>query len=110
LQGAGGIGGLLGRSHGYSPITGAWSTHNYYHSDGNGNITFLINGSQSIAAYYKYNPFGQMVASSGSLASANVFCFSSKEIHANSAMYYYGYRWYMPGLQRWLNRDPLQEF
>ena len=27
----------------------------------------------------------------------------------NSGMYYYGYRWYDPNLQRWLNRDPLFE-
>ncbi len=24
-------------------------------------------------------------------------------------MYYYGYRWYAPNLQRWLNRDPIGE-
>jgi hypothetical protein len=41
LEGAGGIGGLLGRSHGYS--SGTWSTHNHYHADGNGNVTFLVN-------------------------------------------------------------------
>ena len=27
----------------------------------------------------------------------------------NSGLYYYGYRWYDPNLQRWLNRDPLGE-
>src|SRR5205809_5140641 len=39
----------------------------------------------------------------------NVYRFSSKEIHVNSGLYYYGYRWYAPNLQRWLNRDPLGE-
>src|SRR5207249_4265379 len=24
--------------------------------------------------------------------------------------YYYGYRWYAPSLQRWLNRDPIEEY
>lgn len=41
FEGAGGIGGLLARSHGYSGSTGAWSTHHYYHADGGGNITAL---------------------------------------------------------------------
>ena len=53
---AGGIGGLLARSHGYS--SGNWTNHNYYHADGNGNITSLVNASQGLAASYRYDPFG----------------------------------------------------
>ncbi len=107
LEGAGGIGGLLARSHGYSG--GNWSTHNFYHADGSGNITYLVNSSQALAASYRYDPFGSTMASSGTLASANVYRFSSKEIHANSGMYYYLYRFYDPNLQRWINTDPLGE-
>lgn len=109
LEGAGGIGGLLSRSHGYSSGTGNWSTHNAYHADGNGNITYLVNSSQTLAASYRYDPFGNTTASSGSLASANVYRFSSKEIHVKSGLYYYGYRFYDPNAQRWLNRDPIAE-
>jgi len=107
LEGAGGIGGLLARSHGYS--SGSWTNHNYYHADGNGNITYLVNSSQSVAASYRYDPFGNPVSTSGTLASANTYRFSSKERHPNSGMYYYGYRFYDPNLQRWLNRDPIRE-
>jgi len=113
LEGAGGIGGLLGRSHGYSG--GNWSTHNFYHADGNGNITYLVNSSQGLAASYRYDPFGNTITSSGSLVVANVYRFSSKEClqktgsHKPPPLYYYGYRWYWPNLQRWLNRDPIGE-
>jgi len=107
LERAGGIGGLLARSHGYSG--GTWSTHNFYQADGNGNITYMVNSSQSSVAAYKYDPFGNLISSSGSLAGANVYRFSSKEQHANSGMYYYGYRFYDPNLQRWINRDPIEE-
>jgi len=107
MEGAGGIGGLLGRSHGYS--AGNWSTHNFYHADGNGNITYLVNSSQTQAASYRYDPYGNLISQSGTLASANVYRFSSKELHVNSGLYYYGYRWYAPNLQRWLNRDPIEE-
>jgi hypothetical protein len=48
LEGAGGIGGLLARSHGYSG--GSWDTHNCYHADGGGNITYLMTGAQGLAA------------------------------------------------------------
>ena len=105
LEGAGGIGGLLARSHGYSG--GNWSTHNYYHADGGGNITMLIDASQVTVASYRYDPFGNTVSSSGTLASTNVFRFSSKAIHAFTGIYYYGYRFYDPNLQRWPNRDPV---
>jgi len=107
LEGAGGIGGLLARSHGYS--AGNWSTHNFYHADGGGNITYLVNSSQSVAASYRYDPYGNTIGLSGSLAAANVYRFSSKERHAASGLYYYGERFYEPNLQRWLNRDPIGE-
>ena len=56
LEGAGGIGGMLARSSGYSG--GNWSTHYFYHADGNGNITYLVDSSQAMAATYRYDPFG----------------------------------------------------
>jgi RHS repeat-associated protein len=62
-----------------------------------------------VAASYRYDPYGNTISSSGGLASANVYRFSSKEIHVNSGLYYYGYRFYAPNLQRWLNRDPIDE-
>lgn len=43
------------------------------------------------------------------IASANLYRFSSKEWHPPSGLVYYGYRFYEPTLQRWLNRDPIQE-
>src|SRR5205809_628292 len=107
LEEAGGIGGLLARSHGYS--SGSWTNHNFYHADGSGNVTYLVNSSQSMVASYRYDPFGNTISSSGTLASVNVYRFSSKEIHVNSGIYYYGYRFYDPNLQRWLNRDPIDE-
>jgi len=45
----------------------------------------------------------------GPLAEANLCRFSSKEWHANAGLYYYGYRYYDPNLQRWLNWDPIKE-
>src|SRR5262249_31730690 len=107
LEGAGGIGGLLARSHGYSG--GNWSSHNFYHADGGGNITCMINGSQAVVASYRYDPFGNLMSSSGTLASDNLRRFSSKEFHANSGMYLYPCRCYDAHLQRWITRDPIGE-
>jgi RHS repeat-associated protein len=109
LQGAGGIGGLLARTDHSLLAIGDASAHAFYHADGNGNITSLINGKQAIVAKYLYGPFGSILAQSGSLADANVYRFSSKEFHALSGLVYYLYRYYDPNLQRGLNRDPLGE-
>src|SRR5207247_1152644 len=113
FEGAGGIGGLLARSHAYQSGSGSFTNHNFYHADGNGNITYMVNSSQSMVASYRYDPFGNTISSSGTLASANLYRFSSKEVDPNytdSGLYYYGYRFYDPNLQRWLNRDPIGEW
>jgi RHS repeat-associated protein len=109
LQGAGGIGGLLARSDNTQMIIGSSSAHAYYHADGNGNVTMLINKLQLVEAKYLYDPFGNTLSLSGPLASANTYRFSSKEWNANSGLYYYLYRFYDPNLQRWLNQDPIEE-
>jgi RHS repeat-associated protein len=109
LHGAGGIGGLLAKSTGYS--SGNWSTHRYYHSDGSGNVTYLADNTSSatLKAKYKYDAFGRLITSSGTDAASNLYRFSSKELHSNSGLYYYGFRFYDPSLGRWINRDPLGE-
>ncbi len=112
LAGAGGIGGLLARSHGYSG--GNRASHSFYHADGNGNVTALVNSSGALVASYQYNPYGRRLSSAGPLSGANVMRFSSKPwvgFYGSSAdgLYSYGYPFYDPYLQRWLNRDPYGE-
>src|ERR1043166_8070864 len=99
MEGAGGIGGLLARSE--TDGSGGWINHAFYHADGNGNITYMLNGSQSKVAEYRYDPFGNTISQNGTLADANLYRFSSKEFHIPSGMYYYLYRFYDPNLQRW---------
>jgi RHS repeat-associated protein len=60
-------------------------------------------------AKYLYDPFGNTLSLSGSLASANIYRFSSKEWNDNAGLYYYLYRFYDPNLQKWPNRDPIGE-
>ena len=103
LQSASGIGGLLARTDHGSQLTV------YYHADGNGNVTALINAQQLIVAKYLYDSFGNVLSMSGPLADANLYRFSSKEYHPNSGLVYYLYRYYEPNLQRWPNRDPIDE-
>ena len=98
-EGAGGIGGLLARTDA--------SGSAYYHCDAQGNVTCMLDGNNNVVARYRYDPYGNILAMSGSLAAANLYRFSSKEYHPNSGLVYYLYRYYEPSLQRWVNRDPL---
>jgi RHS repeat-associated protein len=108
LEGAGGIGGLLARTS-QTYADGPLAGQSYYHSDGNGNVTMLINSSNAVVARYLYDAFGNILSKSGLLANANLYRFSSKEAHPNSGLVYYLYRYYDPNLQRFLNRDPIGE-
>ena len=101
MQGAGGIGGLLARTDANGST--------YYHADGNGNVTMLANSSGTVMARYLYDSFGNTLGMWGTLAVGNTYRFSSKEIDTRSGLYYYGYRYYEPNLQRWLNQDPIGE-
>lgn len=59
------------------------------------------------------NPYGRLLSSSGPLAGANLYRFSGKEVNPNypdaGGYYSFGYRFYDPNLQRWVNRDPIGE-
>ncbi len=103
VDGAGGIGGLLGRTD------HAGSSTAYYHCDCSGNVTVLVDASQLIVARYLYDPYGSLLAASGPLADKNLYRFSSKEAHVNSGLIYFGRRYYSPNLQRWMNKDPIGE-
>jgi RHS repeat-associated protein len=77
--------------------------------DGAGNITALMDGNQNTVARYLYDGFGRLTGKWGNLADVNHFRFSSQEIEPASGLYDYGFRFYEPNFQRWLNRDPIQE-
>jgi RHS repeat-associated protein len=108
LAGAGGIGGLLALTDNTSGLAPSASSL-CYHSDGNGNVTCLTDTNQTAVARYLSDPYGNALSATGSKSGQNSYRFSSKESHANSGIVYYGYRWYTPQSQRWLNRDPIDE-
>ncbi|MGI6496840.1 MAG: RHS repeat domain-containing protein [Kiritimatiellia bacterium] len=101
LQGAGGVGGLLAVS-----LNGAWYFPFY---DNNGNVLAYADEQGAIVAEYTYDAFGRTIAATGSMADAFRHRFSTKYYDAETRLYYYGYRFYVPELMRWLNRDPIEE-
>ena len=95
----GNIGGLLART--------TADGHFYYHYDGRGNVSQLTDSAQATVARYEYDAFGNTSASGAQ--AGQPYRFSTKEYHAASGLYDYGFRFYSPGLGRWINRDPISE-
>ena len=103
LQGAGGIGGLLSWTEGISPAV-------FYYSDANGNVAKMVDiTGTNVLGEYQYDPYGTPIRAVGSEASANPYRFSSKYMDDETGLLYYGLRFYVPHIGRWLNRDPLGE-
>ena len=109
LQGAGGIGGLLTVRKRLEDCTGIVRNYDYLF-DANGNVvqeTFRTDGA--INAHYEYDPFGNTVVALRVDATDNPFRFSTKWFDNDTGLGYWGYRWYGPGLGRWMSRDPIGE-
>jgi RHS repeat-associated protein len=106
LQGAGGVGGLLSATVNSGATAGSY----FYSFDGNGNVAALANASNgNLAAQYEYGPFGEVIRQTGPMAKVNPFRFSTKFQDDETALCYYGFRYYDSCLGWWLNRDFIEE-
>jgi len=101
MQGAGGIGGLLAVIRDGEPFFPCY--------DANGNITEYLDTNGVIVAHYEYDPFGNIIIESGSLANTFTHRFSTKPWCEVTRLSEYEYRKYSPRLGRWLSRDPIGE-
>ncbi len=108
LQGAGGVGGLLCSVRSQSGSSEAF----YPLYDHNGNVEKYIRQNGQVVAEFQYDGFGNTLMESiaqGLTPNAFSYRFSTKYWDAEVGLYYYGYRYYSPGLGRWINRDSYEE-
>ena len=101
MQGAGGVGGLLATRF----AEGAY----YPTYDGNGNESEYLDAQASWVAHYEYGPFGETSKTSGAQGYRFSYRSSTKPMDGRTGLYYYGYRYYDPTTERWINRDPIGE-
>jgi len=94
------VAGLVAVTH----HAGSWTNGTFYaHHNHRGDIVVTRTGTTTVGTY-DYSAFGNLKSQIGSDVCR--FKFSSKELDRATGFYYYGYRFYAPQWQRWINRDP----
>lgn len=81
------------------------STTSYYSQDGLGSITSLTTSAGALGNSYTYDSFGDVNASSGSIA--NRFQYTGREFDSETGLYFYRARYYDPTGGRFTAEDPI---
>jgi RHS repeat-associated protein len=77
--------------------------------DHNGNVTTLIDTENNeVAESYRYSAFGEEINPADE--SINPWRFSSKRVDEELGFIFFGRRYYMPEVGRWLTADPLGDY
>lgn len=77
----------------------------YHLEDASGNMRFTTSSSGSISTAANYDPFGNVITSSGILSE---FQFNQQQYDEHSNMYYLRARMYDPENGRFISRDPIE--
>jgi RHS repeat-associated protein len=81
------------------------SVTSYYSQDGIGSVTSLTTSAGGLGNTYRYDTFGNLTASSGSVA--NRFQYAGRELDSESGVYFYRARYYDSSVGRFLSADPV---
>jgi RHS repeat-associated protein len=77
-----------------------------YYQDQIGSTRMTRNNSNELITFYEYDPYGNALTTYGT-ESFNYYRFTGAELDKDSSNFYsLPYRYYAPGLQRWMMRDP----
>jgi RHS repeat-associated protein len=78
----------------------------YYEQDGVGSVTSLSNSTGTLANTYRYDSFGNVLSSSGSLISS--FQYAGREFDDESGLNYLRFRYVDSTIGRFMSEDPLE--
>ena len=78
----------------------------FYHHDGLGSVVALTDAGGLLAESYAYSPYGRVGSTSGP-AIANPYLFAGREFDAEIGLYYNRFRYYDPGMGRFVSPDPI---
>lgn len=78
-----------------------------YHGDERGSILAVTNAAQNVVQAYAYDPYGKVLASSGSPANPFRFVGSFGVMMDENGLYHMQSRYYDPEAKRFISEDPL---
>jgi len=87
---------------GANPSTGTWR---FYVHDHLGSTRGVYDADESQYAALEYTPYGEVYASNGSTSDITRR-YTGHDWDDAAELYYAPYRYYAPGLARWISRDP----
>jgi len=79
----------------------------YFHHDQIGSTRLVTTSAGATQATYTFNPFGKLVASTGSLV--NPLLYTAQYLDSETSLYYLRARYYDPSTGQFLSRDPATE-
>lgn len=88
-----------------APPTGLNNLYRYSFNDHLGSISLELDADAQLISREHFYPFGATAWAEEPDVSYKTARYSAKERDA-TGLYYYGFRYYVPWLQRWLNSDP----
>lgn len=77
----------------------------YYQQDALNSVTSLSGGTGALVSTYAYDAFGNLTASSGTLA--NPYRFTGREFDPETGIYEYRHRYYDSSVGRFVSEDPI---
>jgi len=81
----------------------------YFHLNHRGDVIKITNSAQSVVASYSYDPWGNILSSTGSFANDQPFRYASYFWDKETGMYYLINRYYDPVIGRFISKDPVSD-
>ncbi|OGS19840.1 MAG: hypothetical protein A2252_04925 [Elusimicrobia bacterium RIFOXYA2_FULL_39_19] len=82
----------------------------YYHYDGIGSASAITDANGTVTNTYRYDPFGNMITSTGKLGRYSFVGAFGVENDGMSGLFHMGARYYDPTTGRFIQRDPIRGF
>jgi len=79
----------------------------YYHPDHLGSSNYITDDEGKVVEHLEYLPFGETFVHQQNKARYTPYRFTSKELDADTGLYYYGARYYDPRTSIWQSPDPI---
>ena len=83
------------------------STTYYYITNLQGDVMYLIDANENTVASYEYDPYGNIVSATGTMAEINPMRYRGYYYDAELEMYYLQSRYYDPQICRFINADDI---